>query len=448
MQSVTAVKTLYTYDANGNMTRDDINRTSSIKYDHRNLMTEIRVIKSESSIIDPIPVDVLYLTYYRYDEAGNRVRKKRYKYNGSDPDPVFVTEGSNPSWALQSDEYYVRDISGKEIAIYSGSSLTQWNIWGLDNVGKINADTTRNYYLKDHLGSIRAVLNSTNTVVSAQDYDAWGYPLKNRTYNGIAMRYDFTGKERDNETSYDYFGARYYDSRIGRWGQVEPLLDKFLSFSPYNFTLSNPINYYDPNGLSTHTDKNGNVLAVYNDEDLNVYKHDVEQDFFVGPLKDGEVMGSTLYWDEFINPVSREIEGRIMFGEDWGSTIEELHNQAMNEPDIIMLALKSKRGEKYDLKSNPNYAPSGEFTGKTFKGKIISARSAGNYLAGYNAGERTNLSFDTYMKLAGALNTGNFDALTISKILFTDFSIEPAPYYGELEYSGRMIERGWFSEEP
>lgn len=149
---------------------------------------------------------------------------------------------------MQSDEYYVRDVSGKEIATYSGSSLTQWNIWGLDNVGKINADTTRNYYLKDHLGSIRVVLNSTNTVISAQDYDAWGYQLENRSYNSSAMKYDFTGKERDNETSYDYFGARYYDSRIGRWGGVEPLLNNFIDVSPYVYSINQPLNFLDPNG--------------------------------------------------------------------------------------------------------------------------------------------------------------------------------------------------------
>lgn len=172
-------------------------------------------------------------------------------------------------------------MSGKEIAIYSGSSLTQWNIWGLDNVGKINSDTTRNYYLKDHLGSIRVVLNSTNSVVSAQDYDCWGYSLENRTYNSSAMKYDFTGKERDDETSYDYFGARYYDSRIGRWGQVEPLLDNNISITPYNYCRNNPVILIDPNGawdeyvnesgeyLGSDNDPNSNEVRVINQESWN-----------------------------------------------------------------------------------------------------------------------------------------------------------------------------------
>ncbi|HRF67287.1 MAG TPA: RHS repeat-associated core domain-containing protein [Ignavibacteria bacterium] len=180
-------------------------------------------------------------------------------------------------WQVVTDEHYVRDVSGKEIAIYSGSSLTQWNIWGLDNIGKINADTTRNYYLKDHLGSIRVVLNSTNTVISAQDYDACltytaqagevGYPLENRTYNASAMRYDFTGKERDNETSYDYFGARYYDSRIGRWGQVEPLLDKYITVSPYIYSLNNPIVIADIDGKDGKIKIEGTVVLIT----VNIY---------------------------------------------------------------------------------------------------------------------------------------------------------------------------------
>lgn len=96
------------------------------------------------------------------------------------------------------------------------------------------------------------MLNSTNQVISAQDYDAWGYPLENRTYNSTAMRYDFTGKERDDQTSYDYFGARYYDSRIGRWGGVEPLLDKYPGLTSYCYSLNNPIAFFDGNGLDVY----------------------------------------------------------------------------------------------------------------------------------------------------------------------------------------------------
>lgn len=98
------------------------------------------------------------------------------------------------------------------------------NIWGIDNVGKINADGSYYFYIKDHLGSIHAVINTNNQIVSAQDYDCWGYIIQNRQWqqnqNNDQCIYKFTGKERDNESTYDYFGARYYDSRLGRWGGV------------------------------------------------------------------------------------------------------------------------------------------------------------------------------------------------------------------------------------
>ncbi|HEY5122906.1 MAG TPA: RHS repeat-associated core domain-containing protein, partial [Ignavibacteria bacterium] len=82
---------------------------------------------------------------------------------------------------------------------------------------------------------------------SAQDYDAWGFELNNRTYNDV-NKYKFTSKERDVESSYDYFGARYYDSRIGRWGQMEPKLDKYLSYNPYNYSFLNPLKMIDIDG--------------------------------------------------------------------------------------------------------------------------------------------------------------------------------------------------------
>jgi RHS repeat-associated protein len=108
----------------------------------------------------------------------------------------------------------------------------------------------RYYYLKDHLGSIRVTVDDSGDVVAYDDYDPWGMILNGRS--GLSIddgRYKFTGKERDAETSYDYFGARYYDSRIGRWLSVDPLADKYPGWSPYNYCFNNPINVVDPTGM-------------------------------------------------------------------------------------------------------------------------------------------------------------------------------------------------------
>ena len=73
--------------------------------------------------------------------------------------------------------------------------------------------------------------------------------------------FTFTGKERDSETGFSYFGARYYDSDLMTgWLSVDPMADKYPSLSPYNYCALNPIRVIDPNGDSIIINKFGYVI--------------------------------------------------------------------------------------------------------------------------------------------------------------------------------------------
>ena len=61
--------------------------------------------------------------------------------------------------------------------------------------------------------------------------------------------FSFTGKERDSEIGYSYFGARYYDSDLsGLFLSVDPMSDKYSSISPYAYCTWNPMKLVDPDG--------------------------------------------------------------------------------------------------------------------------------------------------------------------------------------------------------
>ena len=68
-------------------------------------------------------------------------------------------------------------------------------------------------------------------------------------------RFAFTGKERDEETGYGYFGVRYMDHELmTMWLSVDPMADKYPSISPYAYCAWNPIRITDPNGDSLRLD--------------------------------------------------------------------------------------------------------------------------------------------------------------------------------------------------
>ena len=75
----------------------------------------------------------------------------------------------------------------------------------------------------------------------------------------------FTGKERDSETCYGYFGARYMDHELmTMWLSVDPMADKYPSITPYAYCEWNSMRLVDPNGkeISPIYDTYGNYLGT------------------------------------------------------------------------------------------------------------------------------------------------------------------------------------------
>jgi RHS repeat-associated protein len=88
---------------------------------------------------------------------------------------------------------------------------------------------------------------------STSDYYPFGMGMGGRSWSqNQDYRFGFNGKEGDDEikgdgNSYD-FGARMYDSRIGRWMSLDPAAKKYPEMSPYVGIGNNPILLVDPDG--------------------------------------------------------------------------------------------------------------------------------------------------------------------------------------------------------
>lgn len=99
------------------------------------------------------------------------------------------------------------------------------------------------FFYQDHLGSTRQLSDSEEKL------DFYPYGMEMGTA-GTETDIKFTGKERDKATDLDYFGARYYMSRIGRWIVPDPLAESFPDMSPYHYCHNNPVNGVDLFGMA------------------------------------------------------------------------------------------------------------------------------------------------------------------------------------------------------
>lgn len=131
------------------------------------------------------------------------------------------------------------------------------------------------YYHPDHLGSATWITHGSQAVQFIH-YMPFGEMWYNQQGSAYNERFKFTGKERDSETGYDYFGARYYLSNLPIWLSVDPLADQSPQISPYAYCNWNPIKFIDPDGKEIIVGTwYGRVLAKlgFNNYEAKVQSH-------------------------------------------------------------------------------------------------------------------------------------------------------------------------------
>ncbi|MDL2297211.1 RHS repeat-associated core domain-containing protein, partial [Bacteroidales bacterium OttesenSCG-928-E04] len=116
---------------------------------------------------------------------------------------------------------------------------------------------------------------------------------------GWNSRYTFSGKEKDEETGYSYFGARYYDSDLSIWLSVDPMAGKYPHQSNYVYCSNNPIKLVDPDGREVDvtdlakTDQDNLTKSLSELTGLNVTTTERDGKTFLSyETKDGEPTGS------------------------------------------------------------------------------------------------------------------------------------------------------------
>ena len=78
------------------------------------------------------------------------------------------------------------------------------------------------WYLTDHLGTVRDIVNAAGAVINHLDYDSFGQ-LLSQTNPPAGDRYTYTGREYDATLGQYYYRARFYDPRLGRFTSEDPL---------------------------------------------------------------------------------------------------------------------------------------------------------------------------------------------------------------------------------
>ena len=209
----------HAYDANGNLTKDLNKGIINISYNCLNLPSVVTF--SDGSTIT-----------YTYAANGTKLRT------------VHKIGGTATMTDYCGDVVYEKGV--RKLLLTEAGYVT------------LN-DKKYHYYLKDHQGNNRVVINQSGAVEETNHYYPFGGVFAS---SNSVQPYKYNGKEFDAKKGlnlYDY-GARMYDPALGRFHTNDRFAEKYYSMSPYQYGANNPVGNIDVNGDSIIIAPNPNGL--------------------------------------------------------------------------------------------------------------------------------------------------------------------------------------------
>ncbi|MFN5869359.1 MAG: RHS repeat-associated core domain-containing protein, partial [Akkermansiaceae bacterium] len=207
------------YDLNGNTLTDGTGK--NYVWDAENRLTKIIYADNSS-------------TEFQYNGLSQRVRViEKSAANATISDKRYLWSGGNQP----AEE---RDSSGSTV-------LKRYFPQG-EQIPAAVAPLDKLFYTRDHLGSVRELVDSTGTPCTRYDYDMWGKRVK--LSGTLETELGYTGHHHHAKSGLVLTWFRAYDTEVGRWLSADPI-GEMGGLNLYGYVENNPINGWDPLGLET-----------------------------------------------------------------------------------------------------------------------------------------------------------------------------------------------------
>lgn len=224
----------YRYDSHGNMLNAaNIAPAKSIRWDYRDM---IHFLDLEGG----------GLAFYNYGADKQRTRKRLEK-DGTVEERIDL--GGLEIYRKFRNGTLVEEIESVHVMEGQQRVLLIDDVLQTDKA-KLKTGALYRYQYSNHLGSAALELDDKAQIISYEEFHPYGttaYCAGRSAAEVSLKRYRYTGKERDEETGFGYYGVRYYVPHLGRWTAVDPLGIK-NGVSLYVYVQNAPTNLIDPNG--------------------------------------------------------------------------------------------------------------------------------------------------------------------------------------------------------